>query len=81
MISDHQFGYDTSHSMLDVLMLLSQQWLKGPTLKQEGREESLDTSRVFSNLVSYFVCQPLSVAHKAAFIPEFLTSSIHNKIN
>ena len=66
--------------MLDVLLLLSQQWLEGPTLKQEGRAEFLDTSWVFGSLASYFSCQPLSVAYKTTFIPEFLTSSIHIEI-
>ena len=50
IISDHQFGFITGHSTLDMLPLLSQQWTKASNIKHEIRAISLDISRAFDKV-------------------------------
>ena len=47
LISDHQFGFRPDHSTLDMLLLLSQQWMEALNIRNEIRAVSLDISRVF----------------------------------
>ncbi len=50
LISDHQFGFRPGHSTLDMLLLLSQQWMEVLNAKQEIRAVSLDISRAFDTV-------------------------------
>ena len=47
LISDHQFGFKPGHSTLDMLLLLSQQWMDVLNVKHYIRAISLDISRAF----------------------------------
>jgi len=42
LISDHQFGFRPGHSTLDMLLLLSQQWMEVLNARQEIRAIYLD---------------------------------------
>ena len=78
LISDHQFGFHLGHSTLDMLLLLSQQWLETLSLNQEVRTVPMDIAQTFdivwhpALLVNLYY---LPVACNATFIPGFLTSS------
>ncbi len=50
LISDHQFGFRPGHSTLDMLLLLSLQWMEVLNAKQEIRVVSLDISRAFDTV-------------------------------
>ena len=50
MISDHQFGFRPGHSPLDMLLLLSKQWMEVINARQEIRAVSLDISRAFDTV-------------------------------
>ena len=43
--SNHQFGFRPGHSTLDILLLLSQQWMEVLNARQDIRAVSLDISR------------------------------------
>ena len=47
LTSDHQFGFRPGHSTLDMLLLLSQQWMEVLNARHEIRAISLDISRAF----------------------------------
>ena len=47
LISDHQFGFRPHHSYLDMLLLLSQQWMEVLNARHEIRDISRDKSHVF----------------------------------
>ena len=47
LISDHQFGFRPSHSTLDMLLLLSQQWMEVLNAGHEIRAIFLDISCAF----------------------------------
>ena len=50
LISDHQFGFRPGHSTLDILLLLSQQWMEVLNARHEIRAVSLDISRAFDTI-------------------------------
>ena len=50
LISDHQFGFRPGHSTLDMLLLLSQQWMEVLNAIHEIRAISLDISRAFDTV-------------------------------
>ena len=50
LISNEQFGFRLSHSTLDLLLLLSQQWMKVLNARHEIRAISLDISRAFDTV-------------------------------
>ena len=47
LIADHQFGFRPGHSTLDMLLLLSKQWMEVLNVGHEIRALSLDISRAF----------------------------------
>ena len=50
LIYDHQFGFRPRHSTLDMLLLLSQQWMEVLNAGHEIRAISLDISRAFGTV-------------------------------
>ena len=46
-ISDHQFGLRSGHSTLNMLLLLTQQWMEALNIRHEIRVISLDISHAF----------------------------------
>ena len=50
LISDHQFGFRPGHSTLDMLLLLSQQWMEVQNAKHEIRAISRDISLTFDTV-------------------------------
>ena len=50
LISDHQFGFRPGHSPLDMLLLLSQQWMEVLNAGHEIRAVSLDISCAFDTV-------------------------------
>ena len=48
LISDHQFGFRPGHSTLNMLLLLSQQWMEFLNARHEIRALSLDISHVLT---------------------------------
>ena len=50
LISDHQFEFRSGHSSLDMLLMLSQQWMEILNARHEIRAISLDISRAFDTV-------------------------------
>ena len=50
LLSDHQFGFKPDHSTLDMLLLLSQQWMEILNAKHDIRAISRDVSRAFDTV-------------------------------
>jgi len=50
LISDHQFGFRTGHPSLDILLLLSQQWMEVLNARHEIRAISQDISHAFDTV-------------------------------
>ena len=50
LISDHQFGFRPGRSALDMLLLLSQQWMEVLNARHEIRAISRDISRAFDTV-------------------------------
>ena len=50
LIYDHQFGFRPGHSTLDMLLLLSQQWMEALNIRHEIIGISLDISRAFDTV-------------------------------
>ena len=50
LISEHQFGFRPGHTTLDMLLLLSQQWMEVLNAGHENRAISLDISRAFDTV-------------------------------
>ena len=50
LISDHQFGFRPGRSTLDMLLLLSQEWMEVLNASHEMRAVSLDISRAFDTV-------------------------------
>ena len=50
LISYHQFGFRQGHSTLDMLLLLSQQWMEILNAGHEIRAISLDISHAFDKV-------------------------------
>ena len=50
LISDHQFGFRQGQSTLDMLLLLTQQWMEALNIRHECRLVSLDISRAFDTV-------------------------------
>ena len=46
-ISDHQFGFRPGHITLDMLLLLTQQWMEALNVRHDIRAISLDISHAF----------------------------------
>ena len=60
LISDHQFGFRPGHSTLDMLLLLSQQWMEVLNARHETRAISLDISCAF-DMSGTLSCSPNSL--------------------
>uniref|UniRef100_A0A8C4NHM8 Reverse transcriptase domain-containing protein n=1 Tax=Eptatretus burgeri TaxID=7764 RepID=A0A8C4NHM8_EPTBU len=50
LIFDHKFGFRPGHSTMDMLLLLSQQWMEDLNARREIRAISLDISRAFDTV-------------------------------
>ena len=50
LISDHRFGFRPGHSTLDMLLLLSQQWMEVLNARDEIRAISLNISCAFDTV-------------------------------
>jgi len=50
LLSDDQFGFRRGHSALDMLLLLSQQWMEVLNAGREIRTISPDISRAFDTV-------------------------------
>ena len=73
-MSDQKFGFRTGHSALDVLLLLTQQWMEVFNVRHEIRAISLDTSHAFVALWYPALLSKPSPS-KASSTHGFLTSS------
>ena len=60
LISNHQFGFSPGHSTLDMLLLLSQQWMEVLNARHEIRAISLDISQTFDTVWHTPHCSPNS---------------------
>ena len=77
LISDHQFGYRPGHSALDMLLLLSQQWMEVLNAGHEIRAISLDISRAFDTVWHLALLTKLSSygiqGHLHSWLADFLS--------
>ena len=48
LISDHQFGFRAGHSTLDMLLILTKQWMEVLNFRPEIRATSLDICHAFN---------------------------------
>ena len=71
LISDLQFGFHPILSMMDILLLFSQQWLEAMNLKQEVRTVSLDIYR------ACFACE-LSAYGREGFLHIWISDFLHS---
>ena len=75
-ISDHQFGFRPGHATLDMLLLLSQQWMEVLNARQEIRAVSLDISRAFDTVWNPALLTKLSSygiqGHLHSWLTDFL---------
>ena len=60
LISDHQLGFRSRHSTLDMLFLLSQQCMEAFNVRYEIRAVSLDISRIFDTVWHHTLLSKLS---------------------
>ena len=75
LISDHQFDFSSGHSTLDMLLLLTQQWMEVLNVRHEIMAVSLDIILSFQCcLASRLALQILPKASKAYSILGLLTS-------
>ena len=81
LISDHQFGFRPGHSTLDMLLLLSQQWMEVLNAGQEIRAVSLDISRAFDTVWHPDLLTKLSSygiqGHFHSWLTDFLSCRSH----
>ena len=81
LISDHQFGFRPGHSTLDMLLLLSQQWMEVLNAREEIRAVSLDISRAFDTVWHPALLTKLSSygiqGHLHSWLADFLSCRSH----
>ena len=74
LISDHQFGFRPGHSTLDMLLLLSQQWMEVLNARQEIRAISRDISHAFDMVWHPALLTKLSsYGHQHSWLSDFLS--------
>ena len=78
MISDHHFGFRPGHSTLDMLLLLSQQWMEVLNARHDIRAVSLDISCAFDTvwhpaLLTKLSCYGIQ-GHLHSWLADFLSS-------
>jgi len=65
LTSVHQFGFRPGHSTLDMLLLLTQQWMQALNGSQEMRAVSLNISQAFDTVWHPALLNSLPLASKA----------------
>ena len=77
LISDHQFGFRPRHSTLDMLLLLSQQWMEVLDARHEIRGISRDISHAFDTVWHPALLTKLSSSgiqgHLHSWLADFLS--------
>ena len=85
LISDHQFGFRPGHSTLNMLLMLSQQWMEVLNARHEIRAISLDISHAFDMVWHPALLTKLSFygiqGHLHSWLADFLSCRSHVAIN
>ena len=78
LISDHQFRFRPDHSTLDMLLLLTQQWMEALNVSYEFRAISLNISCAFDTVWNPVLLFKLSAydiqGQLHTWLPDFLSS-------
>ena len=78
LISDHQFGSRPGHSTLNMLLLLSQQWMEALNIRPEIRAISLDISQAFDTVWHSPLLSKLSAYGIQGQLHKWITDFIHS---
>ena len=79
LISDHQFGFRRGHSTLDMLLLLTQQWMEAFNVRHEIRAYPVDISGAFDIVWHPALLSKLSAYGIQGQIYKWLTDFLYSR--